>query len=211
MNAQPLTRATEKANQSEVPLIKGQTVRLQDDLELIKKRKLPMMFFLSLNVAVHLRYLRFTHRECAISFLPPESYGVLERSRNPTRRIRFHLTDCFRDCFVLPQFREDVNMVAGAVDNQRDSVFAANRSAKVSMNTRPDHGSQPWLTALGRKNDVIEQVAVGGTHLGGPFRRPSSGAASSLDNTPAVPLRSTPGFSPAHPLGAWKEIDTCSV
>src|SRR5687767_8498868 len=115
MNAQPLTGATGKANQSEVPFIKGQTVRLQDDLELIKKRNVPMMFFLSLNVAVHLRYLRFTHRERAISFLPSESCGFLERSRNPTRRIRFHLTDGFRNCFVLPQFREDVNMVAGAV------------------------------------------------------------------------------------------------
>jgi hypothetical protein len=56
---------------------------------------------------------------------------------------------------------------------------------------------QPWLSPLCRKNNVIEQVAVGGTHLGGPFRRPRSGAASSLDYIPGVPLRSTPGFSPS--------------
>jgi hypothetical protein len=65
-----------------------------------------------------------------------------------------------------------------------------------------DCGRHPWFAALRRKNDVIEQIAIGGTHTEGPFRRPCSGASLFLDNTPGVPLRSTPGFTPAHPQGA---------
>jgi hypothetical protein len=79
-------------------------------------------------------------------------------------------------------------------------------AAEVLVDTEADCGSQPRLTVLGRKNNVIEQVAMGGTHSAGPFRRPSSGAALFLDHTPGVPLRSTPGFNPPHPPGAVEMI-----
>jgi hypothetical protein len=49
---------------------------------------------------------------------------------------------------------------------------------------------------------VIEQIAIGGTHSDGDFRRPLSGAFVVRNNTPGVPLRSTPGFIPSHPSDA---------
>jgi hypothetical protein len=56
---------------------------------------------------------------------------------------------------------------------------------------------------------VIEQVARGGTHIEGPFRRPFSGALSFLHVTPGVPLRSTPGFILPHPSGALALTASC--
>jgi hypothetical protein len=44
---------------------------------------------------------------------------------------------------------------------------------------------------------VIQKIAIGGTHSGGPFRRPYSGAMSCLHTTPGVPLRFTPSCSSA--------------
>jgi hypothetical protein len=206
LNPEPLARGDGKANQSEVPIIKGQSVRLQDDFEFLEKRDVPMMFFLSLDVPPHLRDLRFTHRECTVAFLPRESSDILEGPRNPTGRIRLYLTDELRDRLVLPQLRQDVHMIGGSVDDQRDSFFIADSATEVLMNTEADCGSQPRLTPLGRKNNVIEQVAMGGTHSAGPFRRPCSGAALFLDHTPGVPLRSTPGFNPPHPPGAATKL-----
>jgi hypothetical protein len=44
---------------------------------------------------------------------------------------------------------------------------------------------------------VIQKIAIGGTHTEGPFRRPSSGALFFSNDTPGVPLRSTPSCSSA--------------
>jgi hypothetical protein len=50
---------------------------------------------------------------------------------------------------------------------------------------------------------VIQQIAIGGTHSEGDFRRPLSGAFVARDNIPGVPLRSTPGFSSGAPSGCF--------
>jgi hypothetical protein len=155
------------------------------------------MFFLPLDVATHLRRLRLTHRERAISFLPRESCGLSKRPRNPAGRIRLPFTDKLRKCLVLSQLRQDVNVVRRPVNNYRDPVFVADRPADVLMNSRTDCSRHPRLATLCRKDDVIEKVAIGGTHRNAPFRRPSSGASVSLHITPGVPLRSTPSCSSA--------------
>lgn len=205
--AEPLTRGDGK-RALEVTLFKGQTMRPQDHFKFFQKRNRSMMFFLSLDVTTNLRNLRLTHRERAVSFLPRESCRFFERPRDPAGRIRLHLTDCFRDCFVRPQLCQDMNMISSAVDDQRDPLFIADRAAQVLMNAGPDAVSQPGLPALCRKNNVIEQVAMGGTHNAARFRRPCSGAPLLVNHTPGVPLRSTPGFNPTHPPGALAGICT---
>jgi hypothetical protein len=62
---------------------------------------------------------------------------------------------------------------------------------------------QPGLAVLRREDDVIEKVTIGGTHSGGGFRRPSSGALLFLNYIPGVPLRSPlRALIPTHPPGA---------
>jgi hypothetical protein len=177
-------------------------MRPQDNFEFLNKGNRLMMFFLSFDVTTHLRNLRFAHRERAISFLPRESCGVAKRSRNPTGRIRLQLTDKFRECLVLPQLRQDVDMVRRPINNHRDSVFVADRTAQILMDPWSDCRRQPWLSVLCRKDNVIQEIAIGGTHRNAPFRRPFSGALIFSNDTPGVPLRSTPGFIPLHPSGA---------
>jgi len=164
-----------------------------------------MMFLLSLDVTMHFRHLRLTHRERAISFLPRKSRCAFERSRNPARRIRFQFTDDLGDRFVLSQFRQDVNVVRSSVNDQRDSLFATNCAAEVLMNSGTDCCRQPELATLCRKDNMIKQIAIGGTHPGTPFRRPLSGALFFLHHTPGVPLCSTPGFSSGAPSGCFHE------
>jgi hypothetical protein len=50
---------------------------------------------------------------------------------------------------------------------------------------------------------VIQQIAIGGTHSEGDFRRPWSGAFVVGDNTPGVPLRYTPGSNSGAPSGCF--------
>ena len=52
-------------------------MRLQQNLELLEERNASMMFFLPLDVPMHLGQHRLTHRERAISFLPFESAASL--------------------------------------------------------------------------------------------------------------------------------------
>ncbi len=160
------------------------------------------MFFLSFDVTTHLRNLRLTHRERAISFLPRESCCLSKRSRNPTGRIRLQLTDKFRKRLVLSQFHQDVNVISGSIHDYVDGIFRADSPAKILMNSRTDGGRHPWFALLCRKDNVIEKIAIGGTHRSAPFRRPSSGALTFSNDTPGVSLRSTPGFIPPHPSGA---------
>ena len=160
------------------------------------------MFFLSLDVTTNLRNLRLTHSKSAVSLLPRESAGFWEGSRNPTRRVRFQFANKFRERLVLAQFRQDVNVIGGSVYDHPDSVFSANCTAEVFMNPRPHRHRHPWFAVFRRKHDVIQKIAIGGTHSEGPFRRPSSGALFFLHITPGVPLRSTPGSIPLHPPGA---------
>jgi hypothetical protein len=53
---------------------------------------------------------------------------------------------------------------------------------------------------------VIEQIAMGGTHSEGDFRRPLSGAFVVRDNIPGVPLRSTPGSNSGAPSGCYHGV-----
>jgi hypothetical protein len=161
-----------------------------------------MMFFLPLNITTHLRNLRFADREGTVSLLPRKSGGFWEGARNPAGRVRFQLTDNLRECLILPQLCQNVNMIGGSVNDERNSVFSANRSAEIFMNSRADCRRQPWFAVFGRKNSVVQKIAIGGTHSEGPFRRPCSGAVLFSDDIPGVPLRSTPGFIPPHPPGA---------
>jgi hypothetical protein len=200
--SEPLPRGDGNAPRSKITFIKRQTMCPQNDLELLKEGNASMMFLLFFDVTTDLRRLRLTHRERAISFLPRESPGVFGRSRNPSGRIRFQLTDNFRNRFVLPQLRQNVHMIRRSINDHRDSVLVPDRTAEVLMNPRTDGRRQPWFTFLRRKHDVIEQIAIGGTHSDAPFRRPSSGASLFPNHTPGVSLRSTPGFIPPHPSGA---------
>ena len=169
---------------SKVAFIKRQTMRPQDHLELFEKRNRAVMFFLLLDITSHLRNLRFTHGEGAISFLPSETRGSCEGPRNPARRVSLYLTDKLGQRLVLSQFRQDVNVVGGSINNQRDAAFAANRTAEIFVNSRPDCRRDPRFTTLGRKDNMIQKIAMGGTHIRGPFRRPFSGATLFFDNTP---------------------------
>ena len=178
-------------------------MRLQENLKLLEKRNASMMFFLSLDVTMNLGELRLTHCERAISFLPLEVRATLERSRNPARGIRLQLADKFRDRLVLPQFRQDVDMIGCSIDDHRDSFFVANRAAEILMRPRADFQRQPGFASFCREDDVIQQIAIGGTHSEGDFRRPFSGAFVVRDNTPGVPLRSTPGSNSGAPSGCF--------
>jgi hypothetical protein len=191
----PWQRVTEAPLQ--VTLIKRQIMRSQDHLEFLEKRNRSMMLFLPLDITSHLRNLRLADAERAIIFLPREAGGVGERSRNPTRRIGFDFADQLGDRLVLPQSRQDVDVISGSIHDQRDSAFAANRAAEIFMNPGANRRRHPRLPVLRGKHNVIQKVAKGGTHSGGPFRRPFAGAGLLSHDIPGVPLRSTPSCSSA--------------
>ena len=153
------------------------------------------MFFLPLDVAIHLRNHRFAHRKCAVSFLPREGATFWKRSRNPGGGVCLHLTDHFRHGFILTQLRQDMDMIRGPVDDQRNSVFAPNRAAEVLMNPWTNRSSEPRLAGFGRKDDMVEQVTIGRAHGGRCFPSPPSGGSFDSNHIPGVPLRSTPGFN----------------
>ena len=201
--ANPWQGVTENRIALKVTLIKRQPMRLQESLELLEERNASMMFFLRLDVPMNLGALRLAHGERAISFLPFESRGLLEYSRNPTRGVRLQLTDDLRDGLVLAQLRQDVNVVGCSIDDQRDSSFIANRAAEILMDPRANFRRQPGFAPLRRKDDVIQQVAMGGTHADAGFRRPFQGLGS-FWIIPGVPLRSTPGFNSAAPSGCCR-------
>src|SRR5437764_7230963 len=184
-------------------------MRPQDHLEFFEKRNAAMMLFLPFYVTPHPRNLRFAHRERAVTFLPRESQCLFERARNPTGRVRLQFTDKLRERLVLPQFCQDVNVVGGSVHNQCDSPFTADRAADVFVNPRADRRNHPRFAVLRRKHDVIQEVAIGGTHAMTPFRRPCPGALLPSHITPGVPLRSTPGFILSHPSGALTVAGSC--
>jgi hypothetical protein len=198
----PWQGVTENRIALKVSFVKRETMRLQENLKLLEERNASMMFLLSVDVTAHLGRHRLTHGERTISFLPCESRGF-ERSRNPAGGIRLELADKFRDRLVLPQFCQDVNVIGCSVDDHRDSFFVANRAAEILMRPRADFQRQPGFASLGREDDVIQQIAIGGTHSEGDFRRPLSGAFVVRDNIPGVPLRSTPGFSSDAPSGCF--------
>src|SRR5438445_689840 len=139
-------------------------MRMQDDLELLEKRNRSMMFLLSLNVTPNFRNLRFAHRERAVTFLPRESRDVWKGPRNPARRVRLQFANKFGERFVLPQLRQDVNVINGSVNDQRDSILFANRPTEVLMNPGTDRRREPRLPVLCRKDNVIQKIAIGGTH-----------------------------------------------
>lgn len=169
------------------------------------------MFLLPFNITSHLGNLRFAHRERTVSFLPRESGNVFECARNPTRGVGFQFTHQFRKRLVLPQFCQDMDVIRGAIHNQGGTAFGANRTAEVFLNSRPNRRDHPWFAIFRRKDNVIQKIAIGGTHTERPFRRPLSGALSFSHDTPGVPLRSTPGFIPSHPSGAWIKIAFASA
>lgn len=179
----------------QITFIKRRTMRPQDHLELLEKRDRWMMFFLPLDITSRLRNLRLAHGERAVTFLPRESGGVGERSRNPAGRIRFDFSHQLGHRLVLPQFRQDVNMVRGSIHDQRNSAFVANGAAEVFVNPRAHRHRDPRFTVLRGKHNVVQKIAIGGTQ--GPFRRPCSGALSFWHITPGVSLRSTPSCSSA--------------
>jgi len=199
----PLTRGDGKRGALKITLIKRKAMRLQEKSKFLKERDAPVMFFLSLNVTVNFGQHRLTHCKRAVSFLPREASTTLERSRDPAGGICLQIADKLGDGLVLPQFCQEVNVVRSSVDDHRDSSLAPNRAAKIFMNSGTDLRRQPWFTPLCREDDVIEQIAMGGTHSGGGFCRPSSGAWVSLDHIPGVRLRSTPGFDSAAPCGRY--------
>jgi len=168
---------------SKVTLVKWQTMRLQQNLEFLEERNASMMFFLPLDVPVHFGQHRLAHRECAISFLPRKPRAVLECSRDPAGRVSLQLPDEFRDRLVRPKFCQDVNVVGSSVDDQRDSVFVPDCTAEVLMRSGAHFWRQPGFAPLRREDDVIEQIAIGGTHSDADFRRPYSGAWFFLDYT----------------------------
>ena len=177
-------------------------MRLQQNLELFQKRNASMMFFLSLDVSVDLRQLRLTHRERTVSFLPRKPGCVFERSRNPARRIRLQLADELRDRLVLPQFRQEMNMIGRSVYDHRDSLFVANRTSEILVRLGTDFPRQPRFTPLCRKNDVIEQIAKGGAHNVASFRRPFQGLGRSCIIPPEFRFAPFRALIPAHPSGA---------
>jgi hypothetical protein len=201
IHAEPLTRGDGERGRSQVAVIERQSVRADDDLQFLQKRNGSMMFFLSLDVSPNLRNLRLAHGESAVAFLPRETATFSKRLRNPTRRIRLDLSNQFRQRLVLAQLRQNVDVIGGAVDDQPGSVFAANRTGDVFVDTGANRCPEPWLASLRRKDDVINEVAVGGTHRKPRFPSPPFGGSVVLTTIPGVPLRSTPGFNSVAPFG----------
>ncbi len=180
-------------------------MRLQQNLEFLEERNASMMFFLPLDVPMHFGQHRLTHRECAISFLPRKSRAVLECSRDPAGRVRLQLPDEFRDRFVLPQFRQDVNVVGSSVYNQRDTVFVPYCTAEVLMRSGANFRRQPGLAPLRREDNVIQQIAIGGTHAAAGFRRPYAGACFFWNYTrSSAALHS--GLNSTAPSGCYRAV-----
>ena len=169
------------------------------------------MFFLSFDVTIDLGQHRLTYRERAVSLLPLESRRVFKCSRDPAGGIRLQFTNQLRDCLVLSQLCQDVNVVDRSVDDHRDSFFIANRAAEIFMRSGTNLCRQPRLAPLCRKDYVIEQIAIGGTHSNADFRRPLPGLLSFGNNTPGVPLRATPGFNSGAPSGCYLRNSIVSV
>jgi hypothetical protein len=51
------------------------------------------------------------------------------------------------------------------------------------VNPRANRGNHPRFAVLRGKHNVIQEIAIGGTHGERTFRRPFSGAGSSFDHT----------------------------
>ena len=100
-------------------------------------------------------------------------------------------------------------MVRGPIHNQRDSDFAANGAANILVDPRPDRWRKPWLATFRRKNNVINEVTIGGARRKPRFPSPPFGGSLVLNHIPGVPLRSTPGFNSAAPLRPSAVIPRC--
>ncbi len=192
---------------SKVAFVEGQTMCPQQNLEFLEERNASMMFFLPMDVTIHLGQHRLTHRERAISLLPLEARGYFECPRNPARGVRLQLTNELRDRPVLPQFRQNVNVVGRSVDDQRDSTFVANCTAEVLMRPRADFPRQPGLPFFRRKDDVIQKVAIGGTHSGGVSVAPLRGLCSFWIIHPEFRFAPLRALVPPHPPGAITQFE----
>ena len=103
-----------------------------------------------------------------------------------------------------------MNVVSCSVDDQRDSVFVANRAAEVLMRSGTNFWRQPGFAPLRREDDVIEQIAIGGTHAAAGFRRPSSGACFFLDYTrSSASLHS--GLNSTAPSGCYRAVASLRI
>jgi hypothetical protein len=167
------------------------------------------MFFLSLDVSIDFGHHRFADREGAITFLSGKGATFPERSRNPTGRVRFEVPNELRKCFVLPQLRQNMDVIGSAINDQRDSVFVANRSPEILMEPRANCWRQPRLTAFRGKDNVVQEIAIGGTHRKLRFPSPLFRGLIVSNHIPGVPLRSTPGFRSGAPFRRSNEVGVC--
>jgi hypothetical protein len=199
---EPLTRGDGERYHLQIPLVERQTMRAQNHLKFLQERNAPMMFFLALDVSIYFRHQRFAYGEGAVSLLPRESGSVFECTRNPNRRVCFQFAHQFRQRLVLPQFCEDVDVIRRAIHNQSSTAFAANGTAKIFMNSGSDRRPHPRFAVLRRKDNVIKEIAIGGTHGRPRFPSPLSKGSTGFYHIPGVPVCSTPAFIPPRPSGA---------
>jgi hypothetical protein len=70
--------------------------------------------------------------------------------------------------------------------------------------------SEPGFTAFRRKDDVIKQIAMGGTHMNASFPSPLLRGLVVSNYIPGVSPCSTPGFSSVAPFGRSERRHGCT-
>lgn len=157
----------------EVFLVVLDTVFPQQETEFILVRHLPMVLLLGGNVATDIILRRVADREGTVAGLPGEGVSLGEGVVNPPGGGRLQLAEEIGKCRLLAESDEQVNMIGGAADLERDSAFTADDSAEVFPQTLADVRGDEGSAMFGAEDEVVMEAGVGLGHWAPGIYRPS--------------------------------------
>src|SRR5262245_25755668 len=118
------------------------------------------MLFLSVDVPRHLPFLRTPDGESPIPRLPREVSQGQAATMHPTARSGFQVAEHVRNGHVGPELGEDVDMISGTVDAERNTAVLLDDEAESGVQVRSKCEVDTRDSALGSKHDVIEEIRV---------------------------------------------------
>jgi hypothetical protein len=89
---------------------------------------------------------------------------------NPTQRVRLEGSQNLRDCPVLPEASQEMNMVSDAVSEVTKATRAANGATQVFPQPRTQLVLKPGFPVFCGKHKVIEKAGIGLGHEEPPLR-----------------------------------------
>lgn len=94
-----------------------------------------MMLLLIGDIGFELTSLGTAHRKGTIPALPGEILQVRELLVDPTGAIGLNVADGIGDRFILPELREQVDVIVDAADDDRVSALLPDRPAEILMHS----------------------------------------------------------------------------